>query len=196
MHAETSEIISQPAGIIYPLVRDKMDVLVPYIPNVDKIECIKSERTSDTILEVHNIWYAKAEIPAVVKSFVKPDLFKWNDYAVWKDEENCVDFRIESFVANKLYDLSGTNYFLPHGDDKTELKVTFDLEIHPERMPGVPRFLAKRAKPAIEEFIRKMLTPNLLSLAKGLNIYFAEHPPAKKKPVKKKAAAKKKKSTT
>lgn len=172
MYAETKEIVYAPAKIVYPLVRDEMDKIVPYMPNVEKIVLIEKERISDTRLRILNHWYAKAEIPKMLQSMLKPELFQWKDHAMWKDDENCVDFRIESFVAKNLYDLSGTNYFLPVGDDKTEIKVTFNLEIHPDRLPGVPGFLAKRLKPTIEEFVKKMLTPNLTSMAKGLNQYF------------------------
>jgi hypothetical protein len=174
MHAETKDVVNQPADIVYPLVRDEMQKIVPFLPNVDKIETIKYERTSDTRVEVLNHWFAKAEVPSVVKPFLKPEFFQWKDYATWKDDEFCVQYRIESFVANKLFDLGGVNYFTPLGNDKTEIRITFDLEIHPERVPGVPKFLSKRVKEPIEEMVKKMLTPNLTSLVKGLNGYFAK----------------------
>lgn len=174
MRAESKDIVHQPADVVYPLVRDEMDKIVPYLPNVEKIVQMKYERTSPTRVEILNHWFAKAEIPAVAKSFVKPELFQWKDYATWKDDEFCVDFRIESFIGNKLFDLTGTNFFTPMGADKTEIRITFNLEIYPERFPGVPKFLAKRAKGPIEEMIKKMLTPNLTSLVKGLNGYFAK----------------------
>lgn len=186
MRSESKGIVNQPADIIYPLVRDGIQKIVPFLPNVDKIETIKCERKSDTRVEILNHWYAKAEVPSIAKPFVKPELFQWKDFAVWKDDEYCVDFRIESFIGNKLFELSGTNYFTPLGTDKTEVKVTFNLEIYPERFPGVPKFLAKRAKGPIEEMVKKLLEPNLTSLVKGLNDYFANEPQPEKKSSKKK----------
>ena len=186
MYAETKDVVNQPADIVYPLVRDEMKKLVPYMPNVQKIETLKYERISDTRVEVVNHWHGKADIPSVAKPFVKPEMFQWKDYATWKDDEFCVDYRIESFIANNLFDLRGTNYFNPLGADKTELKITFNLDIYPERFPGVPKFLAKRAKGPLEEMIQKMLTPNLTSLVKGLNEYFAREGAPKKKPSSKK----------
>ena len=186
MRAETKDIINQAADIVYPFVRDKMQEIVPFLPNVEKIETVKHERVSDTRVEVVNHWFAKADVPASAKPFVKPEFFQWKDYATWKDDEFCVDYHIESFIGNKFFDLSGTNFFNPLGNDKTELKITFNLEIYPERVPGVPKFLAKRAKGPLEEMIKKMLTPNLTSLVKGLNEYYAKEQPGKKKPTGKK----------
>lgn len=190
MYAESSEIIPQPAKIVYPLVRDEMSLLVPYMPNVEKIDQLEYERTSDTRVEILNHWYAKVEVPRVVKSIVKPELFQWKDYANWKDDEWCVDYRLEGFVMKNLYHLTGTNYFTPKGKDKTEIKITFNLDIYPEKFPGVPKFLARRAKPVIEGMIKKMLTPNITSLAKGLNAYFADEEGKKKKPAGKKKKGK------
>lgn len=172
MYMEKTEIIHHSADKVYPLVRDEMHKLVPFIPNVEKIVTLSRERISDTQTKVVNHWYSKAEVPSALRAVVKPELFQWKDYALWNDDEYCVDFKIESFYANKLYDLSGKNCFKPHGDDKTELKVSFNLEIHPENLPGMPKFVAKRMKGAIEQLVKRLLTPNLNSLAKGLNDYF------------------------
>lgn len=174
MHVENTEIVPQPAKIIYPMVRDELDKLVPYMANIDRIDQLEYKRTSKTRVEILNHWYAKAEIPRIARSFVKPELFQWKDYALWKDDEFCVDYRIEGFVMKNVYELNGTNYFTPKGKDKTEIKVTFDLNIYPERFPGVPKFLARRAKPPIEQMIKRMLTPNMTSLAKGLNAFFED----------------------
>jgi len=190
MYAESKDIVNQSADVVYLMLRDDMVKIVPYMLNIEKIEMLKYERTSDTRIEVMNHWHAKADVPSVIKSFIKPELMQWKDFAVWKDDEKSVDYRVESFVANNLYDLSGTNYIIPIGDDKTEIKVTFNLEIYPERLPGVPKFLAKRMKPAIEKFLQKLLTPNLTAMAKGLNEYFAANPPEKKKAAKKSPAKK------
>ncbi len=172
MYMEKTEIIHQPADEVYPLVRDEMEKLVPFIPNVEKIEMVSREQVSDTKTKIVNHWYSKAEVPSALKSVVKPELFQWKDYALWDDDEYCVDFEIESFYANKLYDLSGRNCFKPHGDGKTQLMVSFNLEIYPENLPGVPKFVAKRLKGTIEQFVKRLLTPNLNSLAKGLTDYF------------------------
>jgi hypothetical protein len=172
MRLENEDIIHQPAEIVYPLVRDQMVKLLPYLPDVDRIEVIKYERISETRVEVVNNWYAKANVPSMIKSFVKPELFSWKDFALWKDDEFCVEYRLESFMGKGIYDARGTNYFSPAGDGKTRIRVTCDITIYPDKIPGVPSFLAKKVLPTIETTIRKIMEPNLTSLGKGLTAYF------------------------
>ena len=60
------------------------------------------------------------------------------------------------------------------GDGKTELHLSFSLTIYPEKVPGVPRLLAGKAKPMIEGLVEKMIAPNLTSLGKGINEYYSK----------------------
>lgn len=175
MRLEVKDTIYQPADIVYPLVRDEMDKIVPYMPDIERIETLKSAPNSDGRLEVVNHWYSKpSNIPSMFKKFAKPELFSWKDFALWNDEEYCVEYRLESMIANDLFEAKGTNYFGPDGDGNTLVRVTCEIQIYPEKMPGVPKFLAKKVRPMVEETIRKILEPNLASLTEGLTKYFAD----------------------
>ena len=141
MRLESLGVIDEPLDTVYPLVRDRMREIVPYLPNIEKIEVVRSSRNDEGYLEVVNLWTAKAEVPSFVKSFVKPELFGWKDTAVWHDAEHQVHYRLESFVGKDLYDAAGVNFFKALPEGKTELRVTCDVVLHPERFPGVPRLL-------------------------------------------------------
>jgi len=173
MHLESKHVIDQPADVVYPLVRDDIKTIVPYLPNVRRIDTVKHERTSDTRVEVVNHWFAIAEVPSAIRKIIKPEFFSWKDTALWKDDERCVDYRLESFLAADLYDARGTNYFTPVGDDRTELRVTCDIQIHADRIPGVPNFVLKRTLPIFEQLLSALLAPNLRSVGRGLSKYFA-----------------------
>lgn len=175
MQLEVEDTIAQPATIVYPLVRDEMHKLIPYMPDIERIETLKSEPNADGRLEVVNHWFSKpANVPTMLKKFAKPELFSWKDFALWNDDEWCVDYRLESMIANDLFQANGTNYFAPDGENTTKIRITCSVEIYPEKMPGVPRFLASKVKPLVESTIRKVLEPNLSSLASGLTQYFAD----------------------
>jgi len=174
MYLESEDIIDQPAELIYALVRDDMPKLVPYLDSVRKIEMISKEKQENGRIKIVNHWHAKVEIPGLVKKFLKPDMFNWKDYALWNDEDYSVDYSLESFWANDLFDAKGTNYFQPYKGDpnRTLIKVTCNVVIHPEKIPGVPRLLAKKVMPTVESLLKKTLGPNLTSLGKGLISYF------------------------
>jgi hypothetical protein len=172
MRLENKEIINRPLAEVYQLVRDDLAKLVPYMPNVEKIEVKKHAPKDANSIEVINHWYGKADVPGMLKKFIKPELFSWSDFAVWHNDRHCVEYRLESFLANDLFDAKGTNYFTAVGTDKTELRITCEIILYPEKVPGVPKLLARTVLPGVEAILEKVLGPNLTSLGKGLNEYF------------------------
>jgi hypothetical protein len=169
-----TEIIDRPIEEVFPLVRDNLVDLVPYMANVGKIELI-DKQDSNGFTHITNHWYALAEVPGLLKKVINPDILSWKDVAVWDNENFKVDYSLESFLANDLFDAKGTNTFSAISETQTQLKLHCEVEIYADRVPGVPRLLAKKATPMIEGLIKKILTPNLTALGKGLNEYFAEN---------------------
>lgn len=173
MLIEDKSVIHQPRDVVYALVRDDLAKLVPFLPDVERIECVKQERDGQK-LKVENHWFAKVDIPKVAQKFVKPEALSWRDDAVWDDDQFLVNYELTSFIANDLFDAKGTNTFTDLGDGKTELLVSCKVEIYPERMPGVPKILARKVRPMIESLVERALGPNLAALGKGLTAYFEQ----------------------
>lgn len=174
MLLESKEIINRPLKEVFELVRDDIEALIPYMPNVSKIVIDSREEVDGGIKQV-NTWYANAEIPGLLKKFLKPELLSWKDYANWKNSETLVDYELESVLGNDLFDAHGVNSFKAVGDDQTELTVSCNIKIYAAKVPGVPRILARKATPLIEGLLEKILAPNLTALGTGLNSYFEQN---------------------
>lgn len=173
MHLEHTDIIEAPLDAVYTMVRDELPKLAAYLPNIHKVQTLEySQKGSQT--EIVNRWYANAKVPALVEKFIKEELFSWKDTAVWKNDQHVVDYKIESFLGGDIYEAFGTNSFKELPGNKTEFKVTCTLIIHAEKVPGLPKLIARKITPVLEKMIEKMLEPNLTSLGKGLKTYFAE----------------------
>ena len=172
MKLESQDIIPRPREEVYNVLKNDLEKLVPYMPNVKKIEMVNRVEKGEGLTAIINHWYANAEIPTIAKKFIKEDLMSWKDKAVWNDKEFLVEYELESFWGNDIYDATGKNIISELGPNKTQLTLTCDLVIHPNKVPGVPKFLVKKVLPAIEGLIQKILQPNLTSLGKGLNEYF------------------------
>ena len=170
MELSSTTKINAPIDQVYNLVKNDLSKIVPYMPNVESIDVVdKNIEGSKT--HITNKWLAKAEIPGAVKKFIKPEIFSWKDSAVWDDEKNEVKYSLESFLANDLFDANGHNLFKSIGENETELTINCSVTIYPEKVPGVPRFLARTVSPMIETLIEKLLGPNLASLGTGINDY-------------------------
>jgi hypothetical protein len=174
VHIESRHVIDQPADDVYHLVRDQIQVIVPYLPNVRRIDTLGREAAGPGRTEVVNHWYAIAEVPTALSKVIKPEFFSWRDQALWTDETRSVSYRLESALASDLYDARGVNTFTALAERRTELRVACDVEIHADRIPGVPRFVLNKLLPSIEKLLGLVLEPNLRSLGKGLTSYFAD----------------------
>ncbi len=174
MKLENKKVIDRSLEDVYKLVRNDLEKLVPYMPNVEKIKKVSFKDHEDGV-EIENHWYAKAEVPGLLKKFLNPDLLSWKDFANWRDSEYHVEYRLESTLGNDLFDAKGVNYFKDAGNGKTELVVTCEVIIYADKVPGIPKLIAKKALPLIEGLIEKILGPNLTALGDGLNQYFKEN---------------------
>lgn len=172
MKLESKDIIPRSREEVYNVLKNDLEKLVPYMPNVKRIEMVDRTEKGQGQTAITNHWYADAEIPTIAKKFIKEDLLSWKDKALWHDNDFLVEYTLESFWGNDIYDATGKNVMKALGPNKTELTLTCDLVIHPDKVPGVPKFLVKKVLPAIEGLIKRILQPNLTSLGKGLNSYF------------------------
>ncbi len=168
MYIESEDYLDRSADEVYPLVRDELPKLLPYLPDVESLEQLSYERVSDTRVKIVNRWRAKAKIPRAAAKFLPPDILAWTDYAEWKDDDYSVDYRLEGFG----YDVEGANSFRPENGG-TRLRVTAKITIHPEKFK-IPRFLFNSVFPLVEGVVKKAIQPNLTSLARGLKGYYAD----------------------
>ena len=170
---ESTDVIQAPREQVYLVVRDKLPDLAAYLPNVQRVETLNYSQ-QDKKTEIENRWFANAKVPKLVESVLSDELFSWNDRATWFNEDYRVQYRLESALAKEIFDARGENFFVDRGGKETELRVTCEVSIHADKIPGIPRLLSRRVVPIVEALLEKMLKPNLLSLSSGLKEYFKD----------------------
>lgn len=151
--------IRYPLSEVWLTYRDRLDELVPYIPDVRDI-VVKSREEQDFGIRTHLRWVGDRELPRPLRRFVSTDVFEWDDYADWHDSENHVDWRMEFPALPGRVSCGGRNRFHADGDH-TRIELTGELRIDLDRLPGVPNMVARKVGPAIEDFIVRLITPNL-----------------------------------
>ena len=172
MELQHTDRIEAPAEQVYLLVRDHLSDIAAYLPSIKKIECVSVLEIDATHREIENRWFADVEVPALIQKFLPAEIFSWKDMAKWDDTHRKVTYELASFFANDLFSASGSNLFEADGN-ATKLTVTCHVEIHGDKVPGVPRILSSKVTPMIEKMIEKMIAPNLTSLGQGLKAYLA-----------------------
>lgn len=174
MEFEKHSKVSHPASLVLDTMIEHMENIVPFLPSVEGIETLSREELSDAQLKIVRRWSGSADkAPSAIRPFLSPEVMSWTDTAVWTPAEYKVDWTLTTSMG-ELYKCSGSNYFEPHPDDPekaTRMRVTGSLQVFPERLPGVPRFLGKRLAPQVEKFVVNLITPNLTDVAIGLQGY-------------------------
>lgn len=173
MQFQCADEVGYPLDEVFALVRDDMPALRPYLPDVEEITVLTRQEEAEGIRLV-NQWRASTRsVPSVVQRFVKPDLLTWKDHAFWPHALKQAQWRLEPKVGGSLFECTGTTTLLPGArEGTTRIEIKGDLRVYPERLPGVPRFLAGSVRSKIEGFVVEMLVPNMQSMARGVQGYF------------------------
>jgi hypothetical protein len=176
MKLEADSRIAFPRPLVFSTYRDRLPQLVPHLPNIKAITVEKREDAPGGqagITKMVNLWEGKSEIPKVAQSIIKPEMIAWIDHATWNENEWTVEWRIETKLFTDNIRCAGKNRYIDDGAS-TLLEIRGQLDIDLKGIPGVPRILAGTIAPTVEKFVIGMLTPNLTSVAKGLESFLKE----------------------
>jgi len=175
MRFEEASKVTKPASRVLHTMIEEMEKIVPFLPSVESITTEKIERLDDGRVHILRRWQGNSSsAPSAVRPFLSREALAWLDDAMWTPNEHKVDWTLKTSLS-RLYDCSGSNTFKPHPDDPegaTLMRVTGDLTVYPDKLPGVPGFLARKLAPQIEKFVVKLITPNIMDLAVGLQGYY------------------------
>ena len=175
MDFEFCEKVSYPSDQVYRLIKDGLADLIPFIPNVRAVEELEREECRGGETHVINLWHGEpGAAPRVIQPFLKPEVQSWRDIALWKDEQQLVEWRFEAPALPDLYDCSGVNYVEAQPGDTCQVRITGKLTIHAERIIGGPSFVAKKLATTVEKWLLHLISPNLAELPKAVQAYLDE----------------------
>jgi hypothetical protein len=167
--------LTQPAERVVRAFMDELERVTPYMKSVDDVHTVERDQGEGDAQRIIRKWQGSAmSSPAVLRPFLTKESLSWLDDALWFPSEYRVEWNVTSSMS-RLYTCGGTNYFEPHPehpDEWTRVRLTGKIQIHPDKFPGVPTFLARKLAPALERFIVKKFEPNFRDLAAGLQRYF------------------------
>ncbi len=171
MRLHVEDVIGFPQALVYETQRDEMANLVEYLPNIAKIDVLEREAIEGGVRLV-NLWTAaETEVPALVRSFIKPEMLSWKDYARWNDASFSCEWRLEMNFFREQVKTTGRTTYTRIDDRSVRSVIEGVLEVDARNVPGVPRLLAGKIGPEIEKFVVKMITPNLKGVNRGIEQY-------------------------
>lgn len=170
MQFSFKDAIPFPRQQVFEAQRDHMPALVPYLHDIESI--VVEERTEEgTVTKLVNLWKAKGgDIPKAAKAFIKPDMLQWTDYATWNQEAWTCEWNLVLGFLPGAIECVGTTSFA-ESNGRTTVTINGDITIHGDKIPGVPRFAAKKLGGTVEKFVIGMIKPNLQKTNEGVTAY-------------------------
>ena len=161
---EFKEVIRHPRELVYTVMRDRMAEMIPLLPNVESVKVAERKEVGPGRIKIINQWQGKpTSAPKVVQPFITPEMSQWTDHAEWVDAEYAVNWRFEMANVGNYFSCEGTNFFEVSGHG-TLIRLTGTLTLYPERVPGVPKFLARSIATPLEKLVLGIVSPNLTEL--------------------------------
>lgn len=170
MRIHSESLIRHSREDVFLAYRDHLPEVVPYIPDIKEI-IVNSRQETEGGVKLHNIWVAEREVPAFARTFIKPEMLRWDDFAEWKTGEYRCYWTLKVRVMTDAVTCSGTNTITSVDAGTTKVVLDGDLAINLKQIPGVPSLLAGRIAPQVESFIVSLITPNLEGVNKALGSY-------------------------
>ena len=158
-----------PRPEVFAAYRDKLVDLLPYLPNVRKIE-VKSREQDGKITKLLNVWQGGGDIPAAARAVLSEAMLGWDDHAEWNEEDFTTKWVIKTHAMTEAVKCEGTNRYI-EDDGQTTIEIRGVLEIDAKKIKGVPGFLAGKVGKTVEEFLIGKIQPNLVETVKGLQKY-------------------------
>jgi uncharacterized protein YndB with AHSA1/START domain len=173
MQFSIKDAIPFPREQVFSAQRDQMPDLVTYLNDIESITVQEHEQDGH-ITKLVNLWVAGgADIPAAARSFVKPEMLRWTDYATWDEEKWQCEWNLVLGFLQEAVSVSGTTSFA-ESNDRTTVTIAGDITIKADKIPGVPRFMAKKIGPIVEKFVIGLIKPNLKKTSEGIGNYLRD----------------------
>ena len=167
MKFEVVDKVPFPLEEVYGTMRDKLIDLVPYLPDIKKIDCLERSETPDGVIKITNKWFAENRIPKAVQSLIKPEQLGWTDYAEWKASNHSVKYRLVMIFLSEYVDVRGENFFTGN-ERETQVRLTGELKLDLAKHPLIPRLLASVITGQVENLVLELIKPNLVKVNRGI----------------------------
>ena len=161
-----------PRPVVFAAYRDKLTELVPFLPNIRGIQ-VESRKDEGHVVRMVNVWHGGGEIPTIARAVISENMLSWHDHATWLEDKWICEWRVEPHAFKEAVQSKGVNTYFDVGG-KTRLEIRGAMTIEGAKLPGVPRLIAGKVGQAVEEFMVKMISKNLLDVSAGLTRYLED----------------------
>jgi uncharacterized protein YndB with AHSA1/START domain len=161
----TVEVVKAPIEEVWRAIRDRLDDLVPHLDEIRSVTVEHREESPDGTVKLVNLWQAKANIPSVLNSVIKPEYLAWTDRATWNPANFECTWQIEMHFHRERTKCHGSTLFEPAlGNRGTRVSFAGEFSMDAKGMKGVPTMLESTLESGVEAFVTSLIPTNFRKL--------------------------------
>jgi hypothetical protein len=161
----TVEIVKAPPAEMWRAIRDRLDELVPHLDEIRSVTVQHRDEAPDGTVSLVNLWQAKANIPSVLNSVIKPEYLAWTDRARWDPAKLECTWQIEMHFHRERTRCQGSTIFEPAlGNRGTRVTFAGEFSMNAKGMKGVPTMLESTLESGVEAFVTSLIPTNFRKL--------------------------------
>ncbi len=166
-------VVKYPLDLTWVKLRDNLPEIAKYLQDIDKIVEDERNNSDSNEVKITNIWYAAPKIPAVVKNYLKSDMFIWTDYADWDQRDFNCRWNIKPHAFSEYVNCKGvTSFESAIAGRGTKITFSGSLELSPGSKGNA--VFGGIAFNLIESFIVKLIPNNFMKLTSALSAYMVD----------------------
>lgn len=158
-----------PRDLVFQTYRDRLEELIPYMPNIRGVVIKSREEAGDRIQQV-NEWQGGGEIPSAARAILDDSMLSWTENAHWDALDFVTHWEIQTHAYREAVHCQGKNRFFAT-DHGTLVESSGELRIDPRQIHNVPGFVAKMVGGVVEDFLSKKIEPNLHQMGQSVQRY-------------------------
>lgn len=159
-----------PIDDVYDTFLRRMEELPPWLPGIHRIDVTRFETPATHRAQVDYKWHvSQAVVPPLLRPFLRDNMDHIRSTTTWCAQRRVVDFEFYHDDYRELFECQGTFTLVAIDADRMRIDIDATLTPYPERVPGVPRWLARKALPLIENVIGDIIRPSLIALPAALH---------------------------
>lgn len=173
MHFEHSLQIAVPAQVAYETMRDSLDKLIVYLPNIASITILERNESGNKV-SITSRWQGKHILPDIIGQIIKIPDMAWLDRAEWLNDKYVYNWSYEPFVFKEYIEMYGTDTYSAD-DDYTTIIVRGNVIANFLNYPLLPPALRDTINDEISKVLCSRIEPNFIALYTGLEQYVQAH---------------------
>jgi hypothetical protein len=159
MRFDVAETLAHPLDLVFSTHRDRLVETVPFLEEVERLECQSIVRhASGTVEQVH-LWHGSPKVlPLLLRALVPAHLLQWRQHTFWDPAERVARWEIAVPGLGTAVESSGTNTYAAAGAG-TRITIDGSFAFHPDRVEGLSQAIPASAVPIVERVVVGMIVP-------------------------------------